>query len=57
MSENDESRLGMKVRNHITHPQLCIVADEVGRNNFQKGDGHIGGSKKYVSVDVYRINK
>ena len=57
VSENDEARLGMKIFTHITHPQLCIFADEVGCNTFQKGDGHIGGAKKYVSVDVYPINK
>ena len=47
----------MKVRTHTTHPQLCINADVVGYNTCQKGDSHIWGAKKYVSMDVYRINK
>lgn len=31
---------------HIpTHPHMCFVSDEVGRNISMRGDGHIGGEK------------
>ena len=45
VNENDKSRLIMKVCTHITHPQLFIVVDKVGWNNFQKCDGRIGEAK------------
>ena len=46
VSENNKAILGMKVFTHITHTKLFFVADEVGCNTRQKGDGHIEGSKK-----------
>ena len=30
---------------HLTHPQNCLVVDEVGSDTSQKGDGHAGGAK------------
>lgn len=36
---------GLPCTIRITHPELCIVADEVGSNTSQKGDGHVGGKK------------
>ena len=30
---------------HVTHPQNCLVVDEVGSDTSQKGDGHVGGAK------------
>ena len=32
-----------KVTHYLTHPEMCIVMDEVGGNTSQKGDGNIGG--------------
>ena len=37
----------LKTNFHLTHPEMCLVVDEVGSNISQKGDGHIAG-KKYV---------
>ena len=34
---------GCKVTHNLTHPEMCVVMDEVGGNTSQKGDGHIGG--------------
>ena len=36
-----------KTHYHLTHPQNCLVVDEVGSDTSQKGDGHIAGAKYY----------
>ena len=33
----------------LTHPENCVVVDEVGSDTSQKGDGHIGGAKYYCA--------
>ena len=38
-----EQAYGYKVTLEITHPEMVILANEVGCNTSQKGDGHIGG--------------
>ena len=43
---------GRKVTHVITHPEYCVVGDEVGGNTNQKGDGHIGGEKVLVERGV-----
>ena len=40
---NESNSFGCKVTHNLTHPEMCIVMDEVGGNTSQKGDGHIGG--------------
>ena len=45
VSENDKTRLGMKICTHITHPKLFIAADEVGFNTCQKCDDRKGGAR------------
>jgi len=37
----------LMTRFHLTHPNNCLVVDEVGTDTSQKGDGHIGGAKYY----------
>ena len=37
----------LKTHYHLTHPQNCLVVDEVGSDTSQKGDGHIAGAKYY----------
>ena len=39
---------GCKVTHDLTHPEMCIVMDEVGGNINQKGDGNKGG-EKYIT--------
>ena len=39
----ESEAFGCKVTHTLTHPEMCIVMDEVGGNTSQKGDGHIGG--------------
>ena len=34
--------VGYKVTHDLTHPEMCVVMDEVGSNTSQKGDGRIG---------------
>ena len=34
----------LKINFHLTHPEMCLVVDEVGSNISQKGDGHIKSS-------------
>jgi len=46
-SHQKEESYGQKCTIKITHPELCIVGDEVGGNTSQKGDGHVGG-KRFV---------
>jgi len=41
VKEKDE--YGCKVTIDITKPEMCVVADEVGGNMSQKGDGLVGG--------------
>lgn len=43
--ESQADAFGMPCTIRITHPDLCLVGDEVGGNTSQKGDGHIGGKK------------
>jgi len=50
--DKKEHAYGRKCTIEITHPDLCIVMDEVGSNTSQKGDGHIGG-KKYICETGY----
>ena len=40
---SESESFGCKVTHNLTHPEMCIVMDEVGGNTSQKGDGHIGG--------------
>ena len=35
----------------LTHPENCLVVDEVGSNISQKGDGHIAGKKYVCEID------
>ena len=42
-TEDDSKIFGVKCTHTITHPDMCLVVDEVGSNLSQKGDGHIGG--------------
>ena len=37
----------LKTQYQITHPQNCLVVDEVGTDTSQKGVGHIAGAKYY----------
>ena len=37
----------LKTNIHLTHPEMCLVIDEVVSNISQKGDGHIA-RKKYI---------
>ena len=39
----EKDAFGCKVTHNLTHPEMCVVMDEVGGNTSQKGDGHIGG--------------
>lgn len=45
--EKQEDAFGQKCTIRITHPEYCLVGDEVGGNTSQQGDGHVGG-KKYL---------
>ena len=42
---NINDAYGCKVSLEITHPGMVILADEVGCNISQRGDGHVGGEK------------
>ena len=39
----EEDSVGCMVTHDLTHPEMCIVMDEVGGNTSQKGDGNNGG--------------
>ena len=39
----EASAFRCKCSHLLTHPEYCIVLDEVGGNINMKGDGHIGG--------------
>ena len=41
----EKNAYGCKTDLKITNPEMCIVADEVGANTSQKGDGRVGGQK------------
>ena len=42
----EEARaFGCKCSHRLSHPDHCVVLDEVGGNINMKGDGHIGGEK------------
>lgn len=45
--EKQEDALGQKCIVRITHPEFCLVGDEVVSNTSQQGDGHVGG-RRYV---------
>ena len=47
----------LKTRYHLTHPQMCLVVDEVGSNILQRGDGHIGGQKYVCEIGTVPQNK
>ena len=42
-NDEKEKAIGCKCKIEITHPEMVILADEVGCNTSQRGDGHIGG--------------
>ena len=49
----EKDATGFKVTYDIRHPDYFLVADELGGNISQKGDGYIGGTRllcKKVSV-------
>ena len=39
----EDDAWGCKVTIDITKPEMCVVADEVGGNTSQRGDGLVGG--------------
>ena len=41
----------LKTNFHLTHPEMCLVVDEVGSNISQKGDGHIAGTKYICEIN------
>ena len=43
MSEEycDDYEGPLRTKYHLTHPEMCLVVDEVGSNSSQRGDGHI----------------
>ena len=44
----EDDSTGCKVTHDLTHPEMCIVMDEVGGNISQKGDGNKGG-ERYIT--------
>ena len=40
----------LHVNYKLTHPEMCLVVDEVGANLNQKDDGHVGGQKFMCEV-------
>ena len=40
---HEDDALGCMVTHDLTHPEMCIVMDEVGANTNMKGDGNCGG--------------
>ena len=40
---SEQSAYGCMVTHRLTHPEMCLVGDEVGGNLSQAGDGHAGG--------------
>ena len=47
----------LKTPYHLTHPEMCLVVDEVGSNISQRGDGHIGGQKYVCEIGTVPQNK
>ena len=45
---SERGAFGFKVTHNIAHPEHFMMADEVGGNVSQKGDGHIGGKGFYM---------
>ena len=45
---DEQSAFWCKVTIKITHPEMIVVADEVGENTSMKGDGNKGG-RKYLT--------
>ena len=37
---------------HLTHPEMCLVVDEIGSSISQKGDEHIVGKKYRCERDT-----
>ena len=51
LTEPDMNQPGtFKCHYELTHPEMCLVVDEVGANLNQKDDGHIGGQKFMCEV-------
>ena len=42
---SEKDAFGFKVTHETKYPEHFIMADEVGGNISQKGDGHIGGTR------------
>ena len=42
---------------HLTHPEMCLVVDEVGSNISQRGDGHVTGRKYCCELGAIPQNK
>ena len=38
----------LRTKYHLTHPEMCLVADEVGNNSSQRGEVFIGGQKYQI---------
>ena len=53
----EEDSFGYKVTHALTHPEMCIVMDEVGGNISQKGDGHIWGKLLVCGKGIIPQNK
>ena len=47
----------LKTKYHLTHSEMCLVVQEVGRNISQKGDSHIGGQKYVCQIETVPENK
>ena len=42
---SDDHTGPLRTKYHLTHPERCLVVDEVGSNSSQRDNGHIGGQK------------
>ncbi len=47
----------LKTPYHLTHPEMCLVVDEVGSNISQQCDSHIGGQKYVCEIGTGPQNK
>lgn len=45
IADNPKEAFGYEETHRITYPDHAIVADELGGNISQKGDGHVGGER------------
>ena len=43
MIVEEAAAFGCKCSHRLSHPEYCVVLDEVVGNITMKGDGHIGG--------------